>query len=73
MIVKMTLRAARVNAQLTQKEAAERLNVSNGTLCNWEKGISFPDIQQVNKICELYGVSLDNLIFLPDNPIKTDF
>ena len=71
-MVKLTLRAARVNAGFTQKEAAARLGVSNGTLCNWENGISFPYIQQVYKICELYGVSLDNLIFLPNNPIKSD-
>jgi transcriptional regulator with XRE-family HTH domain len=65
----MTLKAARVNAGFTQKEAAEQLGVCNGTLCNWENGISFPDIQQVYKICELYGVSIDNLIFLPDDSL----
>jgi len=65
----MTLEAARRNVKLTQKEAAERLGVSNGTVCNWENGISFPNIRQVEKICELYGVSYDDLIFLPNNPI----
>lgn len=71
-MVKMTLEAARRNVKLTQKEAAKRLGVSNNTLCNWEKGITFPDAQQIERICELYGVSYDNLNFLPDNPIKTD-
>lgn len=71
-MVKMTLEAARRNVKLTQKEAAEQLGVSNGTLCNWEKGVSFPDVPQIEKICELYGVSYDDLIFLPNNPIKTD-
>lgn len=66
-MIKLTLKAARVNAGYTQKEAAEKLGVSNVTLCNWEKGVSYPDIQQVQAICELYGVSYDNLIFLPDN------
>ena len=72
-MVKMTLEAARRNVKLTQKEAAEKLEVSNATLCNWEKGITFPDVQQVEKICRLYGVSYDNLNFLPNNPIKSDF
>lgn len=68
-MVKITLKAARVNAGYTQKEAAELLGVSNVTLCNWENGVSFPDAQQIQKICELYGVSYDNLNFLPNNPL----
>lgn len=71
-MVKLTLKAARVNAGYTQKEAAKLLNVSNATLGNWENGISFPDAQQIIQICELYNVSYDNLIFLPSNPIKSD-
>ena len=68
-MVKMTLKAARVNAGFTQKEAAEKLGISNVTLCNWEKAVSFPDAKQIQMLCELYGVSYDNLIFLPDNPL----
>lgn len=67
--MKITLKAARVNAGFTQKEAAEKLGVSNNTLCSWEKGTSMPNIQQVLKLCELYKVDLDNLIFLPSNPL----
>lgn len=71
-MVKITLEAARVNAGYTQKDAAKLLNVSNVTLCNWENGITFPDAQQIDRICKLYGMSYDNLNFLPNNPIKTD-
>lgn len=67
-MVKITLKAARVNAGYSQKEAAEKLGISNATLCKWENYICFPDAQQIDKICELYGVSYDNLNFLPDNP-----
>ena len=68
-MIKITLKAARVNAGLSQKEAAERLGISNGTLCNWENGVSFPDAQQIALICELYGVSYDSINFLPNNPL----
>ena len=71
-MAKVSLKAARVNAKLNQKDAAKKLNVSNSTLCNWEKGISFPDAKQIQNICALYGVSYDDIIFLPDNPIKPD-
>ena len=69
-MVKITLKAARVNAGLTQKRAAERLGVSNKTLCGWENGVTTPNIQYVDAMCEMYGVSYENLNFLPDNPLK---
>lgn len=65
----ITLRAARVNAGLTQKEAAAKLNVSNKTLWNWETGARVPNINKVKAICELYGMSYDDIIFLPNNPL----
>ena len=69
MPIKITLASARVNAGLTQKEAAPLLGVSNKTLCSWENGESFPDALQIEKICELYGIPYDNLKFLPNNPL----
>lgn len=68
-VIKITLKAARCNTGYSQKEAAEKLEVSNATLCNWESGKSFPNAQQIDKICKLYGVSYDNLNFLPNNPV----
>ena len=69
-MVKMSIRAARVNANLSQKEAADRLGVSNKTLGSWENGITFPPADKIPLICELYGVSYDNLNFLPTDSLK---
>lgn len=63
-MVKMTLKAARVNVGLDQKTAAKKLKVSNTTLGNWEKGISAPKPDKIDLICNLYNVNYDNLIFL---------
>lgn len=60
---KITLKAARVNSGITQKEAAAILKVSNKTLSNWENGISMPKANKIDSICELYGIAYDNLIF----------
>lgn len=68
-IVKMTLAACRINVGLSQKEAAERLGISNKTLGSWENGITFPPADMIPKICELYGVSYDHINFLPSNPL----
>ena len=61
---KITLKAARVNVGLSQKEAAKLLNVSNKTLGNWENGASYPKANKVKELCLLYNVRYDDLIFL---------
>ena len=40
----ITLKAARVNAGFNQKEAAIMLKISEYTLSNYERGISYPDV-----------------------------
>jgi transcriptional regulator with XRE-family HTH domain len=62
-IVKFSLAAARVNAGLSQKEAAEKLGISNKTLCSWENYLTYPSADIVPKICELYGIPYDQINF----------
>lgn len=59
----ITLKASRVNAGLTQKQASERLGVTSVTLGSWEKGKTFPKAWQLTKIADLYGVRIDDIIF----------
>lgn len=61
---KMTLKALRVNAGMTQKEVAKILKVSNKTLSSWENGITFPKTNYVNAICKLYNVEYNHINFL---------
>ena len=61
---KITLKAARVNAGYSQKEAAEILNISNKTLCSWENGKTFPDQPMIERLCALYGVTYDMIVFV---------
>lgn len=60
---KITLKAARVNAGLSQKKAAEMLNISKETLSNYEKGAYSPSWDMVHKIGEVYKFPVD-FIFL---------
>lgn len=60
---KISLKAARVNAGLSQKEAANKLGISNKTLCSWENGKTFPDQPMIEKICVLYVVTYDMIDF----------
>lgn len=68
----ITLKAARVNAGLTQKCAAERLGVSERTLMLWENGKTFPNVPSIEKIQKLYGISYSDIIFLPKDFNKTE-
>lgn len=68
-MLKISLKAARVNANLSQKDAARELNVSNKTLTNWENGKSFPSAEKIDALCKLYKLSYDNIIFLPNNSL----
>ena len=70
-MIQITLEAARVNAGYSQKEAAEKLGVSNTTLLRWEKGVSMPKANQIIAICDLYRIPYDMLIFLPDGLAKS--
>lgn len=66
---KITLKAARVNAGYLQSQASKMLGISNKTLSSWEKGTTVPKVDMVNKICKLYNVDYDSIIFLPSNPL----
>ena len=65
--MKITLKAARVNKGLTQEFVANQLHINKGTLINYEKYRTIPDIETAKAIASLYGVSVDDLIFLPSD------
>ena len=56
MMPKITLKAARVNAELTLDEAAERIGKSKQTIVNWENGkadIRYSDLLELSEIYEM--------------------
>lgn len=69
--MKITLKAARINKGLSTEEVAKQIGVSSRTLQNWEKGNTFPDATQIEKIINLYHICYDDIIFLPSKPIKS--
>lgn len=63
-MLQISLEAARVNAKMTQAEAAEKIGVSRQTIMNWEKGKIAPRIPEMKMISNIYNIPEDN-IFLP--------
>lgn len=71
--LRISLAAARVNAELTQSEVAKMLHVSPNTLVAWEKGKAEPSISQGRTLSELYKIPLESLIFCLRNQIKFEY
>ena len=47
---------------MSQEELAERLGVSRQAVSRWELGSTLPDVPNLRKLSELFGVSADDLI-----------
>ena len=56
------LSTLRKNADMTQNEVADKLNLSRQAISKYERGESFPDISVLVMIAELFDLTLDRLI-----------
>lgn len=53
---KITIKAARVNAGLTQRQAAKLLGINPDTLSRYESGHSIPRVDMIDKMSKLYCI-----------------
>ena len=61
------LKELRNEKKLTQKQAAQLLNISTTCYSGYEQGYREPDFKTLVKICRLFEVSSDYLLGLADN------
>ncbi|MGN0628229.1 MAG: helix-turn-helix domain-containing protein [Oscillospiraceae bacterium] len=54
-----TLRKER---NMTQRELAEKLNVTDKAVSKWERGLSCPDVSSLPKLAEALGVPVETLL-----------
>ncbi len=52
----------RTERELSQRQMAKALNISQGTYYNWENNITQPSIEQLLTLAKFFGVSVDYLI-----------
>ncbi len=52
----------RKNAGLSQLELAKKLNYSNKNISKWEKGETMPNAFVLQKIAQIYGVKIEDLL-----------
>ena len=47
---------------MTQLELAEKMGVTDKAVSKWERDLSFPDINSIPKLAEVFEVSIDELM-----------
>ena len=65
--MRVTIKAARVNKNLTQTEFANAIGVNVRTVQSWESGASAPRADKMPEICEVLECQINDIIFLPTN------
>lgn len=56
------LQFLRARREITQEELADQLNVSRQSVSKWESGQSFPEMDTLLRLCQLYDVNMDILL-----------
>jgi transcriptional regulator with XRE-family HTH domain len=56
------LRALRLEKKWTQARLASRLNLVSATISSYEKGLKYPSVDVVVKLCDIFDVSADYLL-----------
>lgn len=57
----MSIRSARKNVGLTQKELAEKINVDQSTVAMWECGRTAPRYSRLSMIASVLNCTIDEL------------
>ncbi|MCI7061412.1 MAG: helix-turn-helix domain-containing protein [Lachnospiraceae bacterium] len=61
------LRDLRHEKHMTQKQLADKLDLSKGTISAYEQGKKYPSIEVLIKLCNILQVSADYLLGLSDD------
>lgn len=56
------LREARIRRRLTQSQLAEEVNVSPGTISNWENGNTSPKVKKIKELCLTLKIDIDDIL-----------
>jgi len=62
----------RKEKNMTQKELADALYLSDRTISKWERGAGCPDVSLLGKLSAIFGVNLENILAGELNPKDKD-
>lgn len=58
----MMISSLRKEKGMTQLELSEKMGVTDKAVSKWERDLSFPDINSIPKLAEIFEVSVDDLM-----------
>lgn len=58
---KLILRLRKENG-MTQKQVADRMNISDKTISKWERGLGLPDVSLLSRLSEIFGINVESLL-----------
>ena len=56
------IKELRKEKNLTQKQLADKINITDKAVSKWERGLSFPDITMLNILSKELNVSVEELL-----------
>ena len=68
--MKLSLKAARINKNLTRKQVAAAVGVCDFMIGAYERGDATPSLKTALALANVYGVPVEDLIFKKRNPLK---
>ena len=58
----MMISSLRKEKEMTQLELAEKMGVTDKAVSKWERDLSYPDLNSIPKLAEIFGVSVEDLM-----------
>lgn len=52
----------RKEKNMTQKEIADRMNISDKTVSKWERGMGCPDVSLLGELSDILGVNIEKIL-----------
>lgn len=71
MTIAQNISSYRTRANMTQQQVADKLSVSHHTVSKWELGINTPSVEDMQKLAQVFGVTITELVV--DKPVIKDF
>ncbi|MFW2845334.1 helix-turn-helix domain-containing protein [Lactiplantibacillus plantarum] len=56
------LKAARIDKGYSQNDIANILNITRQSVSKWERGLVYPDLDNLIRLSDIYNIPVDNLI-----------
>ncbi|MBP3886558.1 MAG: helix-turn-helix domain-containing protein [Cellulosilyticum sp.] len=56
------IRSRRTEKKLTQKQLADRMNISDKTISKWERGLGCPDVTLLPELSNLLGINIEEIL-----------